>query len=224
MPVVRALDLDQHVAAGVRAHQARRFERRLGAGVRETPERELESVGEVLPDHVEVLRRLCEMRAPACLALERLDDLRMRVPDDHRAVPEVEVEVLVAVDVVDAVALAAIDEDRVRRRVLPAGSHAAGDVAVGDRSVSDRRPVLRLERRFLLRDELIDPLEVELDRVSWGAIGFSPPRETAAREQVRRSLNGRSGTAQMVPQDPGSGKLRGSGWYRGCAGRCTWRP
>ena len=198
MAVVGPLDLDQHVAACVRPHQADSLERRLRAGVRESPERELEAVGEVLAHHGQVLRRLREMRAAAGRSLDRLDDLRMGVADDHRAVSEVEVDVLVAIDVVEPVAVAPFDVDRVGRRVLPAGGHSPGHEPIHDRSVSDRRAVLRLERRLLLRDQLIDPLEIELDRVSGCHTGS---RLLARRppEDRSRGLNGRSGSGQMVP-------------------------
>ena len=121
MAVVGALDLHEHVAAGVRAHQPRGLERRLGARVAEPPQRQAEPLGEVLADHVELLRRLREVRAARGLALDRLDDLRVRVAHHHRAVAEVEVDVLVLVDVPDAVALAAVGVDRVRR-ASPASS------------------------------------------------------------------------------------------------------
>ena len=98
------------------------------------------------------------------LLLDRLDDLRVRVPDHHRAVAEVEVDVLVAVDVPEAVAPSVVDEDRVRRRVLPARGDATRDVAVGDRPVRDALRVLGLERRLFVRDQLVDLVEVELGR------------------------------------------------------------
>jgi hypothetical protein len=198
VPVIGPLDLDQHVAAGVGPHQTDRFEGRFGAGVREAPEREFEPVGEVLAHHAEVLRGLGEVGAAASRPLDRLDDLRVRVTDHHRAVAEVEIDVLVAVDVVEPVALAPVDVDRVGRRVLPAGCHPPGDEPADDRAVLDRRTMLRLERRLLLRDQRIDPLEIELDRVSGCHTGS---RLLARRPPEDRSqgLNGRSGTGSMVP-------------------------
>ena len=67
--VIRALDLHDHLAAGVRAHETRGLERGLGAGVAEPPEREPEPFDQVLADRVEVLRRLREMRAERGLPL-----------------------------------------------------------------------------------------------------------------------------------------------------------
>ena len=61
--VVAALDLDDDVAAGGGAHQARGLQRRLGAGVAEAPERQPEAFDQVLPDRVQVLRGLREVRA-----------------------------------------------------------------------------------------------------------------------------------------------------------------
>src|SRR5439155_6544405 len=52
------------------------------------------------------------------LPLDRVRDLWVRVADDRDAEPVVKVDVLVAVDVPDAAALAVIDEDRLRRCVL----------------------------------------------------------------------------------------------------------
>ena len=156
--VVGPLDLDEEVAPGLRAHQPGRLERRLGPRVAEPPQREREAFREVRADRVQVLRRLREMRPVPHLAFDRLDDRGMRVTDDHRAVTEVVVDVLVAVDVPDAAAVAALDEDRVRRRGLPGGGDAAGDVAPRDLPIRDRGPVLRLELGLLLLDQTVDPV------------------------------------------------------------------
>ena len=141
--VVGALDLHEHVAPGVRAHQAAGLERRLGAGVAEAPQRKPEPIGQVLADHVEVLRGLREVRAALGLALDRLDDLRMRVARHHRAVAQMEVDVLVLVDVPDAVALAAVDVDRVRA-ASPASSRRRLRRRSGRRSRGRRSMPLRV--------------------------------------------------------------------------------
>ena len=114
------------------------------------------------------------MRPEASLPPDRLDDLRVRVAGDHGAVAEVEVDVLVAVDVPEAVAESVIDEDRVRRRVLPAGGHTAGDRALGDFPVLDRCPVLGLEPSFLFLDELVDAINVQLNGLPHGH-AYHPP-------------------------------------------------
>ncbi len=172
--VVATLDLDEHVPAGRRAHEAPGFQRRLGAGVAEPPQRQAEPVHEALADRVEILRRLREMRAARGRLLERLDDLRVRVADDHRAVAEVEVDVLVAVDVPQAIALPVIDEHGVRRRVLPARRDAARDRALCDLAVLDRSAVLRLELRFFVGDQLVDELQVEIGGLP-DSHGSAPP-------------------------------------------------
>ena len=117
------------------------------------------------PDRVQVLRGLREVRATFDLPLDRLDDLRVRVAGDHGAVAQVEVEVLVAVDVPQPVAQAVVDVDRVRRRGLPARGDTPGDRASCDLAVCDRCAVLRLELRFLIRDQRVHPIEVDVDRL-----------------------------------------------------------
>ena len=102
------------------------------------------------------------------LRLDRLDDLRVRVAGHHGAVAQVEVDVLVLVDVPQPVALPAVDEDRVGRRVLPARRDAAGHEAIGHRAIGDRGLPLGLELGLLALDQGIDPVEVELDRVLHG--------------------------------------------------------
>src|SRR5439155_9103294 len=136
-------------AAGGRAHEPRGLQGGFGPRVAEAPEGEVEPVDQVLPHRVESLGGLGEVRPEARLPPDRLDDLRVRVAGDHGAVAEVEVDVLVAVDVPEAVAEAVIDEYRVRRRVLPAGGHAAGDRALGDFPILDRCPMLGFQPSFL---------------------------------------------------------------------------
>ena len=205
--VVGALDLDDEVAAGVGAHQAGAFQGGLGARVAEAPQRQLEALGEVLADHVEVLRGLGEVGAQRRLLLDRLHDLRVRVAHHHGAVAQVEVDVLVLVDVPQVVALAAVDEDRVRRRVLPAGGDAAGDVAVRDLAIGDRGLPLGLELGLFALDQRVDPVEIELD----GVLDSHACRLLGRRSRIRVGLNGRSmmphgGVARQAlgTADPGS--------------------
>jgi hypothetical protein len=162
--VIRALDLHDEIPAGVRAHEAHGLERRLGPGVAEPPERQPESFRDVLSDLVELGGGLREVGSEACALLDRLHELRVRVPDHHRAVPEVIVDVLVPVEVPDVAALAPVDVDRVGGRGLPRGRDPAGDVARGQGPVLDRGAVLRLEARLLVGDQPVDQVEVEIDR------------------------------------------------------------
>jgi hypothetical protein len=111
--VVCTLDLHDQITARVRPHQAHGLERRLGPGVAEPPEWEPEALRDVLADLVELRGGLREVGAEARALLDRLHDLRVGVPDHHRAVAEVVVDVLVAVEVPDVASLAAVDEDRV---------------------------------------------------------------------------------------------------------------
>jgi len=87
-----------------------------------------------------------------------------------------EVHVLVAVDVPQAVAQPVVDIDRVRRRCLPAGGDASGDRARRDLAVRDRGAVRGFELRFLLLDQCVHPIEVDVDRLV-DDHGVPPPRD-----------------------------------------------
>ena len=101
VPVVAALDLDDHVAAGDRAHQVHRVHRGFGAGVGEAPQRQLEAAGQLGGDPDRVVGGLGEVRPAPHPVGHRGDDRRVGVPGDRDAVPAVHVDVLGAVDVVD---------------------------------------------------------------------------------------------------------------------------
>ena len=100
--VVRALDLHDVVAAGRGARDPDRAHRRLGAGVREPHLSRGRSAGtaprRTAPSSSVGAAKCVPVRRGA---LDRLDDLRVRVADDHRAEAAVDVDVLVAVDVPD---------------------------------------------------------------------------------------------------------------------------
>jgi hypothetical protein len=118
MAVVGSLDLDDPVAPGEATREAHRVQRRFRSAVGEAPLRLLETLRELLRHLDDVwpgLREVCTEPRPL---RDRLDDQRVRVPDHHDAEPVVEVDVLIAVDVPHAAALPALDEDRLRRRVL----------------------------------------------------------------------------------------------------------
>ena len=154
MAVVAALDLEQHVAAGVGAHQAHGVERLLGARVAEPPQRQAEALLQVLGRDDRLLRRLGEVRAPSDAVGHGRHDLGMRVADGHRPVAVVEVDVLVAVDVdhLRPVALGQVDRVRVGR--LPARRDAAGQRLPRPLGHLARLVVAVVEDRLLGLDQL----------------------------------------------------------------------
>ncbi len=211
VPVVRALDLDDHLATGVRPHETGGLERGFRAGIAEPPEREAEALDQAVADRVEVLRGLREMRATLDLSLDRLDDLRVRVADDHGAVAKVEVEVLVAVDVPQPVAQAVVDVDRVRRRSLPAGGDASGDRALRDLAIRDRCAVLRFELRFLIRDQCIYTIEVDIDRlVDDHGFRLLAKSRRSPRDDPQAVIERRFKPWVMIPHAPEAWEARSS--------------
>ena len=128
--VVAALHLDDQVPAGDRPHQVHRVHGGLGARVAEPPQRQAEPPGQFLADRQRVLGGLGEVRAQADLAVHRLHDGRVGVARQRCAVTAVQVDVLVAVHVVDLGALAVAEPDRLRHRYLPAGGHASGQAVL----------------------------------------------------------------------------------------------
>ena len=129
--VVRAFDLHDHVAARRRACDADGVHRRFGTGVGEAHLVEPEAPAELLGERDGHLGRGGEVRARARGALDRLDDLRVGVPDDVAAEPAVEVDVLVAVDVPQVPAHAPRHVDRVRITGLEGRSHTEREVHLG---------------------------------------------------------------------------------------------
>src|SRR2546430_5722458 len=79
---------------------------------------------ELSGDDDRVFDRLSEVRAALDLRCDRLDDLRVRVPDDHDPEPVMEVDVFVAVDVPDPAPVPAVYEDGLRRGILEGGGDA----------------------------------------------------------------------------------------------------
>ena len=78
--VITALDLDDQVPAGDRAHQVDGVHGRLGAGVAEAPLGQAEPAGQFLGHGDGVLGRLGEVGAPGHLFLHGPDDGRVGVP------------------------------------------------------------------------------------------------------------------------------------------------
>src|SRR5438132_1609726 len=75
----------------------------------------------------------------------------------HHAVPAVEIDVLVAVDVVDLRSLPMADPDRLRPRDLPAGRHAAGERSDRARPEGSRLRLALDEGALLLLDQVLQP-------------------------------------------------------------------
>ena len=118
--VVAALDLDDQVPAGDRAHEMDGVHGGFGPGVSESPAGQSEAAGELGRDRDRVLGRLGEVGTEAGLGADGVDDGGMGVAGQGGAVAAVQVDILVAVDVVDLRALAVAQPDRLRRGDLPA--------------------------------------------------------------------------------------------------------
>ncbi len=183
MAVVAALDLDDQVATGDGAHQVHGVHRRLGAGVGEAPQRQVEPARQFGGHPDRVLGRLREVRAAAHPLGHRRDDRRVRVSGDRRAVPAVHVDVLGAVDVVDL---------RARRR----GSSTPPAAGRSASSTSPRRRGARAPARSTRRcaaggagrpassrcDQLVEPVaDVIAAVVSAGETTLEPPLSAAGR-------------------------------------------
>ena len=126
----------------VAARDADRAHRRFGSRVREPDLFEVEAPAQLLGEQHGVFGGHREVRAAADRALDRLDDLRVRVADDHRSEAAVRVDVLVAVDVPDVRAASFAEIDRVRiadlERRADAERHRLGAL---EQRVRDRRRV-----------------------------------------------------------------------------------
>ena len=134
MAVVAALDLDDQVAPGHRAHQVDGVHRGLGAGVGEPPQRQAEPLGQVLGDRRSRPSVGWAKWVPQADPLaDRRDDGRVGVAGERDAVAAVQVDVLGAVDVVQLGAGAVAEPDRLRRGDLPVRRGAAGEVPLGPR-------------------------------------------------------------------------------------------
>ena len=162
MAVVGALDLQQQVAARGAAGEVDAVERRLGAGVGEAPVREAEAVAQRLGDDDRALGGGGEVRALVHARLHGGGDGRVGVADAHDAEAVVEVDVLVAVDVPDLRADAALEVDgpglaRLERRRNAAGHDQAGALVVLLRAARAREEALALTL-----GELGDPASIDV--------------------------------------------------------------
>src|SRR5207302_632361 len=155
--VVGRFDLDHAVAAGEPTGQTNGIERGLCAAVGEAPLRLCKATMQLLSHDDVVCDRLREMRAPADLRFHRGDDRRMRMAPHHDTEPVVEVDVLVAVDVPDRASLPAIDEHRLRGRVLKRAGHTTRDHAGRLLPQLSGTLAASSERLLLLRDQVANP-------------------------------------------------------------------
>ena len=130
--VVRMVEPRHDRAPGERACRTDGEHRRLGARVREPePFQRRQTADDLLGQLHLDLGRGRERRCAVDLALDRVHDDRMRVPQDQRRVVAQEVAVLVAIDVPGVDALAADHVRRVGRAVHGRPGRPAGDRPCG---------------------------------------------------------------------------------------------
>ena len=129
--VVAALDLDELVPPGDAAGDPDGVHRRLGAGVGEAPHGEAVALGQQLGDVGVGLAGGDEERAVVELLLDGGPHLRVAVPGEQRAEAHVEVDVVVAVDVLEPRRLGPLGHDRVGVVGLEGRGHAEGEAAPG---------------------------------------------------------------------------------------------
>jgi hypothetical protein len=181
--VVGALDLDDQLAAGEAAREVDGVHRGLRAGVREAPLRQAPAAAQLLGDLDRAVGRGGEVRALVHALLDGLGDHRVGVADAHDAEAVVEVEVLVAVDVPDLRALAALDVDGPRVVLLELARDAARHDAAGPLEVLARAGgPLSIHRAHVLRqgDEA-----VAVDRGRHGGRGAHESEATRASPRSR---------------------------------------
>ncbi len=174
VPVIRAEDLEDRVAAGQGARDADRVHRRLGAGVVVAPPGQAEAPRELLRDDDPVLGGRGEVRAEPDALLDRLRDRRVRVPLRHRAEPVVEVPEATAVDVPHRCAFAPLEVDRPGLAHLIRGGDAAGEHAARPLEHALRALRRLVEPRALARGQLLDALPVDLRRRHFRAHAACP--------------------------------------------------
>ena len=152
--VVAALDLDDQVPAGDRAHQVDGVHGGFGAGVGEAPLRQAEPFCQLGGHRDGVRGGLGEVGAVGGLLGYCLRDRRVGVAGQRGAVAAVQVDVLVAVDVPDLRAEAPAQPDRLRRGDLPAGGDTSGEVLLGLLGEAVGLGLAADEDFLLLRDDL----------------------------------------------------------------------
>ena len=100
--VIAALDLDDQIATGQGPREVHGIHGRLGAGVGEPPQRQIEPASQFARDPDGVLGGLSEMGSAPHPVAHRIDDRRMGMSGNRCAVSTVHVDIFIAVDVVDA--------------------------------------------------------------------------------------------------------------------------
>ena len=204
--VVAALDLDDEVATGDGPHEVDGVHRRLGAGVAEPPARQPEAAGQLLGDDDGVLGRLGEVSAQPHTPLDRFDDGRVGVADEHGAVAGVQVHVLRAVHVVDLRPSAVADPHRARAGDHPTGRCSAGQAAACPLPHLGRAG-LALEEPHLLPGDQVGDRRPGTRGVSERCHGGQPLRCRQRRSHapvIRRSSSGTSlGTSAPEVVDTG---------------------
>ena len=161
--VVGAEDLHDRLAARVRARDPDRVHRRLRAGVRVAPLRQVPAAHELLGDDDRVLGRRREVGAVLVAVAQRAADRGVRVALDHRAEAVVEVPHLVAVDVPHLRAGPALEVDRPRIAQLVRRRDARAQHLVGAAVHLGRRPGPVVELLLLALDQLLDAAAVQRD-------------------------------------------------------------
>ena len=156
MTVIAALDLDDQVSPGERAGEMHGVHGGFGAGVGESPQRQLEAAGQFAGNPDRVFGRLREMCSAPDSVADRRDDRRMRVPRDGGAVAAVHVHVLGAVDVVHLRPGAVAHPDGLRLGDLPVGGGPACEVhaCLGDEFGAAR--LAAQKNLFLIGYQLVD--------------------------------------------------------------------
>src|SRR5690242_11886414 len=152
--VVAALDLDDQVPAGDRAHQVDGVHGGFGTGVGEAPLRQAEPFCQLGGHRDGVRGGLGEVGAVGGLLGYCLRDRRVGVAGQRGAVAAVQVDVLVAVDVPDLRAEAPAQPDRLRGGDLPAGGDTSGEVLLGLLGEAVGLGLAADEDFLLLRDDL----------------------------------------------------------------------
>ncbi len=183
--VVGALDLDQDVAPRVAAGEVDGVHRGLRARVREAPEREPPAPPELLRHDDRALRGRGEVRARVHARLHGGRHHRVGVADAHDAEAVVEVDVLVAVDVPDAGAEAAVDVDGPRVGLLELGGDAAGHDGAGAGELLAGAAGALGEAGLLAPAQRCDPVGID--------VGARRDRRAHPRDAIGRSGAARCG-------------------------------
>ena len=114
--VVAAVEHQQHFALGDRPRPAQHIAVRIRGGGGDLPERQTEACGQQLAGNHGIFAGEHGGQAVVALFGDRLGDRVRRVAEHGAGVAQAEVDVFVAVDIIEARALGAADEQRIRGR------------------------------------------------------------------------------------------------------------